>query len=81
MTPFQPANMITLCDAAHRVLMWEACIFSARLSAASIPHRSLPKPEPNPTAVGAVLPQGFCHPVLTNSPLSGPSKCKNIAEL
>jgi len=49
MTQFQPANTITLFDAAHGVLMREACIFSARLSA-SVAHGSHPEPEPDPTA-------------------------------
>lgn len=87
MTQFQPANTITVFDAAHGVLMWEACIFSARLSV-SITHRSLPKPEPSPTAGWAAgweryFPRvpGFCHSVLTNSSLSGSSKRKNTAEL
>lgn len=70
MTQLQPADPIPLLDAAHRVLMWEACIFAARLSA-NTTHRSPPETEPNPKAQhGSNSSLGhweFCHPVLTNS--------------
>lgn len=38
--------MMTLSDAAHRVLMWEAFIFSAHMSV-SIVHGSILKPVPS----------------------------------